>query len=82
MRRAGTGLASLRHAFHAAGARYVLATLWEVNDAAADALMRDFYTRVWEGKQDPRVALRAAKKSAQERGAAFRDWAGWMISGR
>ncbi|MFO1031186.1 MAG: CHAT domain-containing tetratricopeptide repeat protein [Planctomycetota bacterium] len=82
VRRAGTGLASLRHAFHAAGARYVLATLWEVNDAAADALMRDFYTRVWEGKQDPRVALRAAKKSAQERGAAFRDWAGWMISGR
>lgn len=32
--------------------------------------------------QDPREALRAAKKAARERGAAFRDWAGWMISGR
>ncbi|MFO1031185.1 MAG: CHAT domain-containing tetratricopeptide repeat protein [Planctomycetota bacterium] len=82
VRRAGTGLASLRQAFHAAGARYVLATLWEVNDAAADAMMRDFYTRVWEGKQEPREALRAAKKAARARGAAFRDWAGWMVSGR
>jgi CHAT domain-containing protein len=82
VRRAGTGLASLRQAFHAAGARYVLATLWEVQDAAADALMRDFYTRVWDGRQDPREALRAAKVAARARGVAFRDWAGWMVSGR
>jgi len=82
VRRAGTGLASLRQAFHAAGARYVLATLWEVQDAAAEALMRDFYTRVWDGKQDPREALRAAKVAARARGVAFRDWAGWMITGR
>ncbi|MCA8942785.1 MAG: CHAT domain-containing protein, partial [Planctomycetes bacterium] len=36
VRRGGTGLASLRQAFHAAGVRFVLATLWEVNDVYAE----------------------------------------------
>ncbi|MFO1031189.1 MAG: CHAT domain-containing tetratricopeptide repeat protein [Planctomycetota bacterium] len=82
VRRGGTGLASLRQAFHAAGARFVLATLWEVDDAEAQKLMTDFYTRLWKNGEEPRSALRAAKRAARERGAAFRDWAGWLITGR
>ncbi|MCA8941488.1 MAG: CHAT domain-containing protein, partial [Planctomycetes bacterium] len=82
VRRGGTGLASLRQAFHAAGVRFVLATLWEVNDVYAEQLMADFYTRLWKRGEDPRAALRAAKDAAKQRGVPFRDWAGWMISGR
>ncbi len=82
VRRAGTGLASLRQAFHAAGARFVLATLWEVNDAEAAKLMADFYDHLWQQGESPRAALRAAKSAAKARGAAFRDWAGWALSGR
>lgn len=82
VRRGGTGLASLRQAFHAAGVRFVLATLWEVNDANAAALMTDFYTRLWKHGEEPRAALRAAQRAARKRGVPFRDWAGWMITGR
>jgi CHAT domain-containing protein len=82
VRRGGTGLASLRQAFHAAGARFVLATLWEVNDVHAEALMTDFYTRLWQRGEEPRQALRAAQRAAREKGVPFRDWAGWMITGR
>ncbi len=82
VRRAGTGLASLCQAFHAAGARYVLATLWEVDDAEAQRLMSAFYTRLWRHGEEPRVALRAAKAAARQRGAPFRDWAGWVLTGR
>ncbi|MCA8943089.1 MAG: CHAT domain-containing protein [Planctomycetes bacterium] len=82
VRRGGTGLASLRQAFHAAGVRFVLATLWEVNYMQAERLMTDFYTRLWKKGEDPRTALRAAQEAARQRGAPFGDWAGWVISGR
>jgi hypothetical protein len=48
----------------------------------AEALMTDFYTRIWKNGEEPRSALRAAKRAARERGVPFRDWAGWMITGR
>ena len=82
VRKAGQGFASLRAALQAAGARYVLATLWEVNDTTAKELMTDFYHRLWQQKQDPYDALRGAKLAAKKRGAAFRDWGGWVLSGR
>lgn len=59
-----------------------MATLWEVNDTEAQKLMADFYGRLWRQKQDPQQALRLAKHNAKARGAAFRDWAGWVLSGR
>ncbi len=82
VRRAGTGLASLREAFHAAGARFVLATLWEVSDVEAQKLMAGFYGCLWKDGQGPREALRGAKAVARTRGVPFRDWAGFVISGR
>ncbi len=82
VRQAGSGLASLRQAFHAAGARFVLATLWRVDDEEAANLMTDFYSRVWKQGQDPRTALRAAKATARKRGTPYRDWGGWVLAGR
>ena len=44
--------------------------------------MADFYPRLWKHGDDPRTALQAAKQAARTRGVPFRDWAGWMITGR
>jgi CHAT domain-containing protein len=44
------GVLGLQRAFHAAGARTTLCSLWSVNDAATSVLMEEFYKRLW-GKQ-------------------------------
>jgi len=80
--RNGTGLASLRSAFHAAGARFVLSSLWKVSDQQAERVMRDFYTRLWQHGDSPHDALRAAQQAARERRAPLREWAGWVLTGR
>src|SRR5262249_13903164 len=46
--RAGEGLMSLRRAFHVAGARTVVSSLWSVRDETARNLMLAFYTRLWQ----------------------------------
>ena len=45
----GQDIASTRQAFHIAGARHVLASLWPVDDAAAAFFMERFYTHVLAG---------------------------------
>ncbi|MCB9876690.1 MAG: CHAT domain-containing protein [Planctomycetes bacterium] len=82
VRQAGDGLASLRNAFHAAGARFVLASLWNVPDRATEQLMHDFYSRLWQHGDTPQQALRAAQEAARDRRAPLRDWAGWVLTGR
>jgi CHAT domain-containing protein/tetratricopeptide (TPR) repeat protein len=58
---AGEGLVGLSWAFLRAGARNVIATLWEVNDASSTTqLMDDLYKGLERG-DDPAVALRNAK---------------------
>ena len=44
--------------------------------------MADFYGRMASKGEDPHTALRAATRAARERGARFRDWAGWVLTGR
>jgi CHAT domain-containing protein len=57
----GEGVFGLQRAFHLAGCRDVVATLWKVDDAAAAALMNEFYTQLWERKRPPLEALRRAQ---------------------
>jgi CHAT domain-containing protein len=81
----GRGLASLRAGLRGAGARFVVASLWRVDDAATKALMVDFYSRLLQQPADtfdPGAALWAARLAAKERKAGFRDWAGWVVVGR
>jgi CHAT domain-containing protein len=57
----GEGVLGLQRAFHQAGARTVLASLWKVEDAATSVLMEEFYTNLWQKKLPKLEALRRAQ---------------------
>jgi CHAT domain-containing protein len=54
------GVDGLAEAFLLAGAKSVVAALWDVDDSATDTLMKDFYTHLAEG-EDKASALQRAK---------------------
>jgi CHAT domain-containing protein len=57
----GEGAFGLQRAFHTAGARDVVASLWKVDDAATAALMKLFYHALWVESKPPLAALRGAQ---------------------
>ena len=57
----GEGVFGLQRAFHMAGARNVIASLWKVDDNATAALMKLFYHKLWKENEPPIVALREAQ---------------------
>lgn len=86
--RAGQGIASLREALHAAGARCTITSLWKVDDEATTALMSEFYRNLWTRRMNPSEALAAAKSwmRNERRGDGSPryseyHWAAWVLSG-
>jgi CHAT domain-containing protein len=82
----GQGVMGLQRAFHQAGVRAVVASLWPADDAAARELMTRFYASLWGEKHlPPAAALRQAQlamlNEAVGIGALPRFWAGWSLSG-
>jgi CHAT domain-containing protein len=59
--RYGQGTLGLQRAFHSAGARAVVASLWKVDDAATSVIMEQFYTNLWVKKLPKLEALRQAQ---------------------
>jgi len=57
----GEGVMGLVRAFRLAGARNVVASLWEVEDKATAALMKVFYYKLWKEGKPPIEALREAQ---------------------
>jgi CHAT domain-containing protein len=57
----GEGTFGLQRAFHLAGTRDVVASLWKVPDRATAALMGEFYRNLWEENRTPVEALRRAQ---------------------
>jgi CHAT domain-containing protein/Tfp pilus assembly protein PilF len=79
----GEGLVGLTQGFLYAGARRVMASLWQVQDRATAELMARFYRALWVDGLEPAAALRAAQLSlAGDR--RWRDpyyWAGFILQG-
>ena len=57
----GEGVFGLQRAFHLAGTRNVVASLWKVDDDATAALMELFYRNLWRKEMPPLEALRQAQ---------------------
>ena len=69
----GEGVFGLQRAFHLAGARTTVASLWQVNDQATQALMVEFYRNLWERKLSKIEALREAQLVMLARDDAAHD---------
>ena len=57
----GEGVFGLQRAFHIAGCKNVVASLWQVDDEATAALMGLFYHQLWVENKAPAEALRQAQ---------------------
>jgi CHAT domain-containing protein/tetratricopeptide (TPR) repeat protein len=57
----GEGVFGLQRAFHIAGCRNVIASLWQVDDEATAALMGLFYHKLWVEKLPAAETLRQAQ---------------------
>ncbi len=57
----GEGTFGLQRAFHMAGTRDVVASLWKVPDQSTAALMALFYRNLWDKNLSPMEALRQAQ---------------------
>jgi len=79
----GEGLLGLTRGFMYAGAARVVASLWQVNDAATAELMKRFYRRMLKDGMRPAEALRAAQvemwKRPQWRSPFY--WGGFVLQG-
>ena len=80
----GEGILGLTRAFQYAGARSVLASLWEVSDESTGDLMRRFYRHLKQGRSKDlalqmaqREMIRSPRTAHPHRWAAFEvvgDW--------
>ena len=57
----GEGVFGLQRAFHYAGTKNVIATLWKIPDEATAALMSLFYRNLWTENLSPLESLRRAQ---------------------
>jgi CHAT domain-containing protein len=79
----GEGLVGLTRGFMYAGAARVVASLWQVHDAATAELMKRFYRRMLKDGMRPAAALRAAQiemwKKPQWQSPFY--WGGFTLQG-
>jgi CHAT domain-containing protein/Tfp pilus assembly protein PilF len=79
----GEGIVSLTRGFMHAGAPRVVASLWNVDDAATAALMSRFYRQMIVNGLKPAAALRAAQLdlAKERRYQSPYFWAGFVLQG-
>jgi len=77
----GEGLVGMLRGFLYAGARSVIASLWEVDDVATSELMDSFYSGIIQGHLTPAAALRSAQLEMWKKGTRPYSWGGFVIDG-
>jgi CHAT domain-containing protein len=79
----GEGLVGLTRGFMYAGAPRVVASLWQVDDAATADLMREFYKAMLVEGMQPAAALRAAQVRTWQRNQQLSPyfWAAFTLQG-
>jgi CHAT domain-containing protein len=79
----GEGLMGLTRGFMYAGAKSVVASLWEVDDSATAELMGYFYRAMLQEGLSPAAALRTAKESMRRKRPSLPPyyWAGFVLQG-
>jgi len=84
----GEGVMSLRQAFRLAGARHVIATLWQIPDAESAKLMGQFYRALGSGQPVPEALREAqvdfiedARKGTDPNAVSPYFWASYGVTG-
>jgi len=76
----GEGLLGLRYAAHAAGARTVVASSWQVADVVGPQLMAGFYSRMTRAEQPPVAALSQVMREEKKRRSDPALWGVFQVS--
>jgi CHAT domain-containing protein len=71
----GQGTFGLQRAFHYAGTTNVVCSLWKVPDESTAALMKLFYTNVWDKNLSPMESLRQAQLEIYRNPGRIGEWA-------
>lgn len=77
----GEGLLGLTRAFHFAGARVVLSSLWSVADRSTSELMTRFYTHLANGEPEDLALAQAQREMLAKSHAAPFHWAAFRLDG-
>jgi len=73
------GVYGLQRAFKIAGAKYLIMSLWKVDDRSTQSFMVEFYKQWLQGKLPIPQAFRAAQQAIRAKSPNPYDWAGFIL---